>query len=353
MKALFVAALVGLLSLGAVAQESVEELPLVEAAPEPCGTQPVSIASMPWPSAQILAEIHARVLTQNFGCVVRVVPGDLAATGSSMASTGQPGVAPEMWTARITEIWNAGIKGLKLRPVGSTYGEAVLEGWFIPEYTAAAHPELGPAAQLAGQIALLTPTGARPRFISCPPDWACSVINRNLLQALGLLPLVDLVEPANRFEMDQLIADAFSKQEPVLFYYWQPNPALSQFTFKPIDLGPFDPDAFACLGRRVCAAPKATAFASEPVVIALAEWLFVEAPGVAGYFQRAAMPIETMNALLAQLNEPGATPESVADRFIAEQGQLWRPWAGLPAPEPVLTGTNDPAAVTELPLAPQ
>jgi glycine betaine/proline transport system substrate-binding protein len=39
-----------------------------------------------------------------------------------------------------------------------------------------------------------------------------------------------------------------------------------------------------------------------------------------------------MNGLLAQLNLPGATIEGVADRFVAERGDLWRQWVGNDAP---------------------
>ena len=55
-----------------------------DAPPPPCGTQPLSIASMSWPSAQILAEIHARLLKQAYDCNVQVIPGDLAATEQSL-----------------------------------------------------------------------------------------------------------------------------------------------------------------------------------------------------------------------------------------------------------------------------
>ena len=62
--------------------------------PAPCGGETISIAKMQWPSAQLLAEIHARLVKQNFGCDVEIVPGDLAATTSSMGTNGQPAVAP-------------------------------------------------------------------------------------------------------------------------------------------------------------------------------------------------------------------------------------------------------------------
>jgi len=300
-----------------------------------CGSQPLAIAQMQWPSATVLAEIHMRILTSQLGCSVRIVPGDLAATGSSMATTGQPAIAPELWIARIADIWNPAIKGQMLRPAGPSFAESVLEGWFIPDYVAAANPNLTGAASLKEHWQVFA--GGRPkgRFISCPPDWGCAVINRNMLRAQGLDGLFDIVEPANRFELDTLIAEAVSRKEPVLFYYWQPNPVLAQFSFKALDLGPFDKEAFACLGRLACAAPKPSGFAAEPVVIALAEWVFTDMPDIAAYFQRAAMPLAEMNRLLQALNEPGSSAAAVADRFVAERAEVWKPWvgsAGTPAP---------------------
>ncbi|RYH02074.1 MAG: hypothetical protein EON57_10115, partial [Alphaproteobacteria bacterium] len=52
------------------------------APPPPCGTQPITIARMSWPSAELLAEIHARILRQAIDCTVQVTPGDLGATAS-------------------------------------------------------------------------------------------------------------------------------------------------------------------------------------------------------------------------------------------------------------------------------
>ena len=121
-----------------------------------------------------------------------------------------------------------------------------------------------------------------------------------------------------------------SRQEPILFYYWQPNAIMAQFNFQAVDLGAYDKDAFVCMGRLSCVSPMPTGFAPDPVVIALAEWVYLEAPLVASYFQRAKMPFAEMNAMLQTLSEPGATIETVAERFVASRGVVWRPWAGLP-----------------------
>jgi len=332
--------LVALISGPAQAQLSVldqaqdrvgQAAPATEAPAPPCGSQTISIASMSWPSAQLLAEIHARVLTRAFGCAVQVAPGDLAATGSSMGSTGQPAVAPEMWPTRVADVWNAGMAAQMLRPAAPTYVETALEGWFIPAALAAARPDLVSAGQLAGVLPALN-GGERVPFISCPADWACAVINRHLIAAHGLEALVDVVEPANRFEMDSLIAEAVNRNDPVLFYYWRPNALLAQLNPVALDMGDYDAEAVKCLAKAVCAAPQPSAFAPEAVLVALSEWVFTDIPAIAGYFQRTSLPVAAMNSLLAQLNEPGASVAGVADRFVAERGDIWRQWVGPPVP---------------------
>lgn len=302
--------------------------------PPPCGTQPISIASLGWPSAELLAAIHARILKTAFGCTVQVLPADMGSALAGMASTGQPAVAPEMWIDRVADAWNAAAKDLKLRQVGLTYGDSRFEGWYVPDYVMSAHPELKSATALKADAAVFAANGGKPQFISCPADWACSVVNRNLLKAEGLDGVFDVVEPKNRYDLDQAIAAAINRKQPILFYYWQPNAALAQFAFKPVDLGSYSKDAFACLGKRACANPQPSSFAPEPVVIALAEWVFAGAPDIAAYFQRAEMPIEVMNGLLAQLSAPGATVDGVAAKFVADHPEIWQKWTDLPAAAP-------------------
>ncbi|MHA6300233.1 glycine betaine ABC transporter substrate-binding protein [Devosia sp. CAU 1758] len=312
------------------AQDAVETpAPQVEAAapPPPCGRRTISIARMSWPSAAILAEIHARILAGAFDCEVRIVAGDLAATVSSMGSTGQPQVAPEMWINRIADLWNGAMEGQQVRSAAPTYTPSQFEGWYMPSTLAGMFTGTPVAAELALTLPQLQVEG-RMRFISCPVDWACSIINRNLIAAHGLTEIVELVEPANRLEMDQLIAEGLNRREPFLFYYWQPNAILAQLDFTAIDLGAYDEAAAQCLADRICAEPQPSAFPSDSVVIALAERVFADTPMVAGYFQRASLPLDEMDRLLAQLNEPGGTAEAVAERFVAERADLWQAWVG-------------------------
>jgi glycine betaine/proline transport system substrate-binding protein len=306
---------------------TLSEAPAEPVPPAPCGGETITIARMQWPSAELLAEIHARLIRQEFGCAAEVVPGDLAATASSMGANGQPAVAPELWIARVADIWNGALRGQEVRQAGATYVEPVFEGWFVPDFEAEAHPEVLSIEGLKARAADFAVDG-RPRFISCPVDWGCSVVNRNLLRAHGMAGMFDIVEPANRFELDSLIAAAVSRKEPVLFYYWQPNAVLAQFGFRSVDLGAYNKDNFACLGRVACASPQPSGFAPDPVIVALAQWVYIEAPEVAAYFQRAHLPVAEMNALLQNLNVPGTTLAEVADAFVLARREVWQQWLG-------------------------
>ncbi|WP_169195560.1 glycine betaine ABC transporter substrate-binding protein [Devosia sp. MC1541] len=290
-----------------------------------CGTQPIAMAKMGWPSAALLAEVHANILREAYDCDVQFVQGDLAATASSMGAAALPTVAPEMWVSRIAEVWNSAMDSQLVRSAAPSYDTQSFEGWFMPTQTAQLFTGAPNLANLAEAIPLLS-SGEKIPFISCPVDWACSIINRNLIEALGLGSLVEVVEPANRFEMDKLIAEAVNKRDAFLFYYWQPNPVLAQLDFTPVDMGAYDEAAAKCLASLNCALPKPSAFAPETVVIALSENLVVNSPLIAGYFQRATLSLKEMDAMLAELSQPGASEEAVAAQFVERNQSIWRAW---------------------------
>lgn len=296
---------------------------------EDCGDGPITIAGMQWPAAAILAHIHADLIAEQLGCPTDVVAGDLAATTSSMATTGQPAIAPELWIGRVAEVWNSALGTGEVRAAGQSYEGGSFEGWFVPQFVIADHPKLAKAADLNDYWQVFAAEGAdKAELISCPPDWACSVINKNLIRAFGLSDHFKVVEPSSRYEMDQLIGEAMSRKRPILFYYWQPNAVLAQFDFHELDLGAYDAEAMKCLAQRDCADPKPSAFATEPVVIGVASHVFSDAPRVAAYLQRASMPLSEMNALLAWQNAQAATPEDAAKHFVETRQAVWQGWLG-------------------------
>lgn len=321
--------LVFVLATAGVAQQDVEaDDPAAPEMVEPpvCGTETISIARMQWPSAAILAHIHAEILSSAFDCTVQVVAGDLSATTSSMATTGRPLVAPEIWLGRVAPIWNSALDMGRIRQAAPSYSNGSFEAWFVPDYVVKDNPELKSVSDLMDHWQVFANGSNRASFVSCPPDWACAIINRNLLRAHGLTARFDIIEPGNRFELDRQIGEAVSRREPILFYYWQPNGVLAQMGFEQLDMGPYDAEAIPCLADQNCATPSASSFPSEQVVIAISDDLFALSPTLAAYFQRASLPLDEMNALLAYLSEKGGTPEDAARHFVETRPEIWSEW---------------------------
>lgn len=294
-----------------------------------CGSAPVTIAAMPWPSGALLAHIHALILKEHYGCAVEVVPGDLGGTATAMTTTGRPMVAPELWIDRVARIWNAGLGANMVRAAGPSYEGGALEGWYVPSYVIADNPGLKSIADLGAHWKVFRAQGAQEAsFLSCPADWACSVINANLIRALGLSKRFEIEVPANRYQLDQALAGAISRHAPVLAYYWQPNAVIAQLDLKPLAMGAYDADAAKCLAERDCADPRPSAFVAEPVVTAVSAELFANAPVLAAYFQRAQMPLAEMNALLAWQVAQNADPATTAAHFLQTGQAIWAPWVG-------------------------
>ena len=60
-----------------------------------CGA--VTIASMNWQSAEVLANVDKFILNKGFGCNADIITGDTVPTITSMVEKGEPDVAPEGW----------------------------------------------------------------------------------------------------------------------------------------------------------------------------------------------------------------------------------------------------------------
>ncbi len=292
----------------------------------PCGTEIISIAAMAWPSAQILAHIHEQILKKEYECETKIISGDLSATISSMATTTQPSIAIEVWISRVWEMWNLAIESQTLRRSSNSYSGSSLEGWYIPGFVSENHPDLKSSAQLKDYWRAFRDGGHKARFISCPKDWACSILNRNMLKSLGLYDKFEIIEPANRFEMDIMIGEIVSRRKPAIFYYWQPNAILTQFDFLQLEMGDYKQEAFTCLAKIHCTKLEYSAFANEPVVNVVVERVFSEAPKVAIYFRNASMPIDEMNKLLAWQSENSKSAKETAIWFIEQNEEIWVKW---------------------------
>ncbi|WP_137152559.1 glycine betaine ABC transporter substrate-binding protein [Devosia sp. FKR38] len=295
-----------------------------------CGTdRTIEIAEMTWPSAAALAQIHARILDAGFGCSVEIVTGDTVPTTSSMVTRGSPAVAPELWTSTVQEQWDDALADGTVLALGDAISDGTIEGWFIPRYTQEAHPEI-----LSAETAIANPQvfpdpedSSKGRLYSCPPGWGCELSTSALFKAYNMSGAWNLFSPGSGGALDASIARAFTREEPILFYYWGPTAILGKYDAVALDMGESKPAVYACNTNPDCTdEPGVTAYPSSPAIVGAAAWIKEEAPAVADYFAKVGLTNAEISELLVYGDENQADAEATAVNFLKTKEDVWTGW---------------------------
>lgn len=313
------------LSLGAAAS-----LPVQAQEAETCGTdRTIDIAEMTWASAAALAHIHARILEAGFGCDVEIVQGDTVPTSASMLSKGTPAIAPELWMSSITDAWEAGEAEGQVTKLGDAFIGGALEAWFIPQYTKDANPDIVTAEDALARPDLFADpeSPGEGRIYGCPPGWACEIANASLFEAYDMDDSWNLFSPGSGGNLDASIARAFTREEPILFYYWGPTAVLGKFPTYQLELPPVDLEGYQCNTNPECEDPPVkTAWPSSEVIVGAASWVRDEAPNVADYFSKVSVSPDVINQMLAWGDENQADAADTAENFLRNNEDIWTTW---------------------------
>lgn len=294
-----------------------------------CGTDKViDIAEMTWPSAAALAHIHAIILEKGYGCNVEVVQGDTVPTSASMIERGEPAIAPEMWTGTIAGAWEKGLAEGNVIEAGLAFTDGAVEGWWIPDYTAEQYPGLKTPEDLPeyAEVFADPEEPSQGRFYSCPPGWGCEINNAALFEAYELEDSFNLFSPGSGGNLDAAIDRAFTREEPIVFYYWGPTSLMGKYNFVKLDMPPYDDDVWKCNNDPECSPKGKSTFPTPPVIIAAAAWLPEEAPNVAEYLGNVELTANEVSIILSWGDENGADAEETAEYFVSEHADIWSDW---------------------------
>lgn len=294
-----------------------------------CGR--VTVASMNWQSAEVLAQIDRLILTEGYGCEVEIVPGDTMPTLTSMMEKGQPDVAPEAWINAVRQPLDAAVAEGKLHYAAESLQDGGVEGWWIPQYVADAnpgiktiddalqHPELFPAQESRGKGAVH----------NCPSGWNCQITTGNAFKAWGAAEKnFVLVDTGSAAGLDGSIARAYERKQGWLGYYWAPTSILGKYQMVKLDAGvPHDQEAWeTCNSKTECDNPIKSDWARAEVYTVVTD-RFKTAGGPAyDYLSRRSWGNDTVNQLLAWMSDSQATGEDGARHFLKNNAQVWTGW---------------------------
>ena len=302
-----------------------------------CGA--VTIASMNWASAELMASVDKIILDKGYGCDVSVVPGDTMPTFTSMNEKGRPDVAPELWINAVRNPLAKALKEGRLHSLNDGPITGLGEGWWIPPHTAKKHPELKTVLDILKRPDLFPyqEDKSKGAFVGCPAGWGCQLTNANLFRAFEMEKKGwVLVDPGSAAGLDGSLAKAVERGQNWFGYYWSPTALAGKYSLVKIPFGvPFagsdNWDGCIVKPEQDCADPKPSAWTKSEVHTVVSE-NFSKSGGVAlDYLKARVFPGAIMNGMLAYMQEEKASGEDAAVEFLRKHESIWTKWVSADA----------------------
>lgn len=304
-----------------------------------CGT--VTIASMNWQSAEVLSNLDKFILNEGYGCSAEITIGDTVPTITSMAEKGQPDIAPEAWIDLLPDVVKKGQDDGRIITVGSPLPDGGVQGWWIPQYLADAHPDIKTIGDALKHPELF-PASEDPSkgaILNGPQGWGGTVVTTQLFSAFdGEKAGFTLVDTGSAAGLDGAIAKAYERKEGLLTYYWSPTALLGKYKMVELDPGvPHDAAEWKrCNTVADCPDPKPNAWPVDTIVTLVAK-PFSErvGPEVMDYLTKRSWSNETVSQLMAWMTDNQASGEEGAKRFLEENEDMWSKWVSPEAAEKI------------------
>ena len=295
-----------------------------------CGD--VTIASMNWQSAEVLASLDKFILENGYGCTVSVISGDTVPTLTSMAERGQPDIAPEAWVDLVPEVIGRGLEEGKLVATGAALSDGAVQGWFMPKYIADAHPEIVTIGDALKHPELF-PAPEDPSkgaVFNGPQGWGGTVVTTQLFKAYGAEAAgFQLIDTGSAAGLDGSIARAYENQQGWLGYYWAPTAILGRYPMVKLNFdAPHDAAEWKrCNSNADCADPKINEWVSDKV-LTVTTTEFAERAGepVMTYLGTRSWSNSIVNNLLSWMTDNQATGDDGAKYFLENNKDIWSTW---------------------------
>lgn len=305
------------------------------ASADDCGE--VSIASMSWASAKVMAEIDRLILSAGYGCDAQLAAGDTVPTFAAMQQTGQPDLVPELWVNTVSEQLDAAVASGKIIVGAEILADGGEEGWWIPRYVADAHPEITTVSDALSRPDLFpAPDDETSGAVhSCPPDWGCQISMSNLFRAYDAQAKgFNLINAGSAAELDASIARAHTNSLGWLGYYWAPTAMLGRYEMVRLQMGEHDKQHWdSCTVIADCAEPVVNAWPASRVFTVFTDGFAQRAESAVDYVSKRQWSNVTLNSLLAWMADNQATGDEAAHHFLENYEDIWTSWV----PEDVLS----------------
>ncbi len=295
-----------------------------------CGD--ITMAEFNWASGELLANVDKFILEEGYGCNVELIVGGTSAIFASMDGKGEPMIAGEQWVNGVRELVDAALDAGRLHAVNRGPITGLGEGWWIPAYTAEAHPELQTVLDVIERPDLF-PSAEDPSkgaFVGCPAGWGCQQVNISLfeandMEAKGWV----LVDPGSAAGLDGSIAKANERGENWFGYYWSPTSIIGKYNMQPVPFGveyAGDEHWNTCVTQPDCEDVQPTAWTTSEVFTLVTDAFFQNGGEINDYLAARVYPGPVMNEMLVYMADEQAAGEDAAIEFLMNHEDVWTQW---------------------------
>lgn len=300
-------------------------------AQEECGD--IVMAEFNWASGELLANVDKIILEEGYGCNVDFVIGGTTSIFAAMNEKGSPQIAGEQWVNALRELLDPALEEGRLHAVNKAPILGLGEGWWVPPYTKAAHPELVTVLDWIERPDLF-PSAEDPSkgaFVGCPAGWGCQHNNLSLFKAFDMEAKGwVLIDPGSAAGLDGSIAKANERGENWFGYYWSPTSIIGKYDMQAVPFGveyAGDDNWNNCIATETgCDNPQQTAWITSEVYTLVTDEFMKNGGEINDYLAARIFTGEAMGAMLVYMADEQAAGEDAAIEFLIQYEDLWTTW---------------------------
>lgn len=204
----------------------------------------IKLAENPWSASALNVAVARILIEEQLGYPVEVVTIGESAQWPAIAS-GEIHASLEVWPSGHADNVAEYIDEQGLVENGGLLGPVGKIGWYIPSYLLEEHPELATWEGLLEpenvELFSTAETGDQGQFLTGDPSW--TQYEDDIINNLGLN--FQIVAAGSEEAILAALDAAYSRQDPLLFYFWTPHSVHAKYDLTEVQLPPYSEECYA------------------------------------------------------------------------------------------------------------
>ena len=288
----------------------------------PSGDKPtIKLAENSWTGSSVNVNVAKILLEEKLGYKVEIVTIDENAQWAALGS-GDLSASLEVWPSGHQEDKKKYIDEQKVVEDIGPLGVVGKISWYVPTYVVEQHPELATWEGLKNpQDAALfktAETGDKGQFLAGDPAWV--QYDEDIIKNLGLD--LQVVKAGSETAVLSAVDSAYSRKEPILFYFWTPHSVHAKYKLTAIKLPDYSDACYAKVkeGGVACDYP--------PDVLYKVAWsgLKDKAPDAYQLLANMQYTNDDQIAMLGEVDLDKKSAEQAARDWVDKHEDVWKTW---------------------------